>query len=63
MNGVPWNHEASAPTMSMLSEVINAVKERDPVQGIWTVNQTTRGTVWCDASSLAIGVALEINTR
>ena len=35
--------------------------EEDPVGGVWEVVRTTQGRVWCDASSLAIGVCLEVD--
>ena len=36
------------------------VKKEDPVIGHWVVADTNKGTVWCDASSLTVGVVLEI---
>ena len=46
----------------MVAELLDKVRESDPVKGPWLVkNEAKTGRVWCDASSLAIGVALEIN--
>ena len=43
----------------MLAEVLEKVQESDPVKGPWMVrNEAKQGRVWCDASSLAVGVAL-----
>jgi transposase InsO family protein len=36
------------------------IQQRDPVQGVWDVQSTQVGKLWCDASSLALGVCLEI---
>ena len=60
-NGITWNKEASPKTLLMLSELMKSIDDSDPVQGKWMVRQTVYGSLWCDASSLAIGVALEID--
>ena len=44
----------------MLRELIDRVKSEDPVRGEFQVPPTTHGKVWCDASSLGIGVAVQI---
>ena len=31
------------------------------MKGTWWVSNSRRGTVWCDASSIALGVVLEID--
>ena len=46
----------------MIGEVIERITKEDPVRGRWAVCNTTKGTVWCDASSIALGVVLEIDT-
>ena len=43
--------------------MLQRVAENDPVRGRWTVPRQGYGTVWCDASSLAIGCSLEIDNR
>jgi ribonuclease HI len=60
-NGMTWNDNAGPKTLLMLSELMKSIKNSDPVQGRWMVRQTTYGRLWCDASSLAVGVALEID--
>ena len=45
---------------SRLAEVIARVGREDPVQGQWLVPRGSAGVVWCDASSIATGVLLEI---
>lgn len=44
----------------MIEEVISRVCKEDPVRGHWRVANVNMGRVWCDASSLALGVVLEI---
>ena len=43
----------------MLKEMLERVQLRDPVCGRWQVED--KGTVWCDAISIALGVCLTIN--
>ena len=60
--GVRWEEDVGMDVRLMLDELLKRVRESDPVKGPWLVrNQEKKGQVWCDASSLAIGVALEIN--
>ena len=40
--------------------MLRCVWESDPVGGVWVVPAVETCTVWCDASSLATGVVLEI---
>lgn len=56
-----WDDFIDDKTKYMLNEVINEVEVRDPVMGKWNVTLEERGIVWCDASSLAIGVCLELD--
>ena len=44
----------------MTAELMDRVRAEDPVSGVWHVPSTQVGKVWCDASSLALGVALEV---
>ncbi|KAI0983225.1 hypothetical protein GJ496_003622 [Pomphorhynchus laevis] len=48
-------------TSDMFKEIVDRLKDDDQVRGAWEVNNITKqGTIWCDASSLAIVVCLEI---
>ena len=60
-NGLNWDDCVDDKVMGIVKQISERVREKDPVHGQWTVNNGTSGTVWCDASSLAIGVVLEIN--
>ena len=46
--------------MVWLHQVLQRVHDADPVRGRWAVLPVSHGHVWCDASSLATGVAVEI---
>lgn len=59
--GTKWEEKVGKEAMNCLVEMMKKVKERDPVGGNWVVSQKEHCKVWCDASSLAIGVALEEN--
>ena len=45
----------------MLDEVDKRLREHDPVGGQWEVSKSKSAKVWCDASSLAVGVCVEID--
>ena len=45
----------------MLDEVDKRLREHDPVGGQWEVRKSKSGKVWWDASSLAVGVCVEID--
>ena len=59
-DGRAWEDDVGQRAREMLSEVVAEVQRSDPVGGPWRVT-SERGTVWCDASSLAVGCALEID--
>ena len=46
----------------MLNETLQRVKSSDPARGRWDVDGD-EATVWVDASSLAIGAALEVDSN
>lgn len=62
-NGYQWDEEiaTASPIMAKIREIMATMTQRDPVGGKWEVTNMTTGRVWCDASSLAIGVCLEID--
>lgn len=55
-----WEDRVANETLKMMKEVITRVKREDPVKGEWHVSSGEAGVVWCDASSLALGVILEM---
>ena len=59
-NGSAWDEEVGERARDLLKEVRDKIKVEDPVQGAWSVPKEERATVWCDASSLGMGVILDI---
>ena len=60
--GVRWDEDVGMGVRLMIVELLEKVRDSDPVRGPWLVkNEVKTGRVWCDASSLAIGVAVEID--
>ncbi|XP_029636193.1 uncharacterized protein LOC115211658 [Octopus sinensis] len=58
--GVKWNDRVWEKTIDMIQEVLVRVGAENPVRGSWYVPKSKSGIVWCDASSIAIGVVLEV---
>ena len=58
--GVSWDDDAGRRSKALIREVRERVRTEDPVKGAWSVKEGNTGTVWCDASGLALGVILEI---
>ena len=49
--------------VNMVNEMIEKVKDENPVKGHWHVPKTKKGVVWCDTSSIAIETELEVDRR
>jgi ribonuclease HI len=60
-NGLKWDQKVGESVIKMARDIQSRVEKDDPVRGEWVVSSTKTGTLWCDASSLAIGVCLEID--
>ncbi|GAB1600005.1 hypothetical protein Ahia01_000278000, partial [Argonauta hians] len=58
--GRKWSDEVGQETTDMMAEVMERVRREDPVRGRWNVPRSTKGVVWCDARSIALGVVLEV---
>ena len=58
--GAKWEDDVGPVVTQYVREVIDRVQKEDPVQGVWKVPQTEGGRVWCDASSIGMGVVVEI---
>jgi len=54
-----WEEIVEDVVEDMLKDVLNRVRLEDPVKGRWYVPEATKGTVWCDASSIGLGALLE----
>ena len=62
-NGCLWDDSLSSFTIALLRELKERLEKEDPVGGAWSVSTNKTVTVWCDASSLATGVALELDGK
>lgn len=60
-SGCDWDKEIPASVKVMLAETKALLLMKDPVCGVWSVPGTETGVIWCDASSLAVGVVVEID--
>lgn len=58
--GVGWDDRIPPEAEAAAREVVSRVLEHDPVRGSWDVKGERACTVWCDASSLALGACLEV---
>ena len=60
--GIKWEDFIGECAMGIIRGVVERVEREDPVRGRWKVpgGGDGGGVVWCDASSLAMGVLLEI---
>lgn len=56
-----WDGIVEDEVEDMLKDVLGRVSIEDPVKGKWYVPKARKGTVWCDASSIGLGVLLEID--
>ena len=51
---------ASEEIRTLLEEVALEVRKSDPVRGLWSAS-SDEARIWVDASSIALGVAIEMN--
>ena len=58
--GERWDDWVGERAQGMIREVIRRVSVEDPVKGRFRVIDGVAGIVWCDASSIALGVMLEM---
>ena len=57
---IAWNAPIPGRVHAMLCESLTRVEQSDPVRGRWPIPPGMSGRVWCDASSLALGVLVEV---
>ena len=58
--GEKWDNMVGERTTAMMKEMLKAIEWEDLVKGSWDLHRTEKEVVWCDASSIATGVLLEI---
>ena len=56
-----WDEPIPNEVQGMLREVLARIEAEDPVQGKWAVLNKDEGEIWCDASSIAVGVVVQVN--
>lgn len=59
-SSVKWDETVEEHVVKMVQDVQERLKSQDPVCGIWEVPLVDAGRIWCDASSIATGVCLEV---
>ena len=60
-NELNWDDQLSRKVLYLVKDLKKHVDKCDPVGGLWNVSETKSGRIWCDASSLASGVVVEID--
>jgi len=59
-NGLEWKDAVPTKAVEMLSEVVRRVQTDDPIKGKWNIKDGDDVTVWCDASQVAVGCAIQV---
>ena len=59
--GIRGEDFAGEDAVYMLQDLLERVNKEDPVKENWHVQKSTSSVIWCDVSSLPLGVLLEIN--
>jgi transposase InsO family protein len=60
--GSKWDDPIGTRAELLLNDLLSQVALEDPVSGKWSVGRESKsGRVWCDASSIGLGVVLEID--
>ncbi|XP_004209839.1 uncharacterized protein LOC101240545 [Hydra vulgaris] len=55
-----WDTLVNDRIVKLVSSLNERLTKEDAVHGSWNVKNTSEATVWCDASSLAVGIVLEV---
>ena len=55
-----WGDYVGDEIRDRMREVMSEVEKSDPVKGVWRAPKSVSGSVWCDASDVAMGVVVEI---
>jgi len=61
--GGAWDSPVGKTVSMLAKELLAKVRIEDPVRGLWGVDSGDPVTVWTDASSLGIGVVLDVGGR
>ena len=60
-SGTTWDDDIGERAKVLLHDLVARVMTEDPVRGRWSPPVDGSVRIWCDASSVAIGTAVEIN--
>ncbi|XP_065658274.1 uncharacterized protein LOC136082778 [Hydra vulgaris] len=55
-----WDSLVNERAIKLVSSLNEILTKEDPVHGSWNVKNISEATVWCNASSLAVGTVLEV---
>ncbi|XP_065668199.1 uncharacterized protein LOC136088420 [Hydra vulgaris] len=55
-----WDSLVKERVVKLVSSLNERLTKKDPVHGSWNVKKISEATVWCDASSLAVGIVLKV---
>lgn len=58
-----WDSPVDESVVEKVKWILERVEENDPCRGTWSIGDCKVGTLWCDASSIAMGVLLEVNGK
>lgn len=58
-----WEDQVGEETMNMMQDIVRRVSSEDPVRGRWNAPKSEKRVIWCDASSIATEVILEIGNE
>ena len=62
LQNLEWDDKLPEKLVALMTELNKKLCHGDPVQGMWNVpKEPTHVCVWCDASNLAYGAALEVD--
>ena len=62
--GRNWEDNIVPFSEALLMDLLDRIAKSDPVEGVWCDDQKREdGRVWCDASSIGVGVALEVGGK
>lgn len=61
--GTTWEDEIGDKVRGWLKDVLRRLREKDPARGAWKAATDGDCKVWCDASSLAVGVVIEMSGK
>lgn len=54
-----WDDQVLTEVIALAKELKDGLKTYDPAKGLWAIDISEKLNLWCDASTLAIGVVLE----